>query len=294
MVSGTLHYFGFPDTAAQVAVVRHDPGARLRRGLLALAACWGLAALTVLVPIAHFVLVPGFFLLGIWLLVKRLGEDATIVSVAGDCPKCGERRGVPLPELAEAAPSVVGLGRGGQGPGGGLQCRRGGADLRVGVRRERRGPGPDLAGERGPGEVGDVPVGGKVRPGRLADPVEQAGDRVVVALARAAERRTTVGEPAFDVLEAAGAEQLGEHLVPVVRAGAQERVELALGEQHHLAELTQGHAQEVGDQVARLVEPVGEAAPADPVGVDDGLLDQHVGLLGGEPDATLLGALPLR
>ena len=211
-----------------------------------------------------------------------------------ECPKCGERRGVPLPELAEAAPSVVGLGRGGQGPGGGLQCRRGGADLLVGVRRERRGPGPDLAGERGPGEVGDVPVGGKVRAGRLADPVEQAGDRVVVPLARAAERRTTVGEPAFDVLEAAGAEKLGEHLVPVVRAGAQERVELALGEQHHLAELTQGHAQEVGDQVARLVEPVGEAAPADPVGVDDGLLDQHVGLLGGEPDATLLGALPLR
>ena len=89
---GTLHYFGFPATAAQVAVARHDPGARLRRGLLALGACWGLAALTILVPIAHFVLVPGLFLLGIWLLVKRLGADATIVSVAGDCPKCGERR----------------------------------------------------------------------------------------------------------------------------------------------------------------------------------------------------------
>jgi hypothetical protein len=89
---GTLHYFGFPATAAQIAVARHDPGARLKRGLLALGACWGLAALTVLVPIAHFVLVPGFFLLGIWLLVKRLGEDATIVSVEGDCPKCGERR----------------------------------------------------------------------------------------------------------------------------------------------------------------------------------------------------------
>ena len=89
---GTLHYFGFPDMPARVAVVRHDPGARLRRGLLALGACWGLAALTVLVPIAHFVLVPGFFLLGIGLLVKRLGEDATIVAVSGDCPKCGEPR----------------------------------------------------------------------------------------------------------------------------------------------------------------------------------------------------------
>ena len=90
--AGTLHFFGFPDTTARVVVLRHDPGARLKRGLLALAACWGLAALTILVPIAHFVLVPGFFLLGIWLLVKRLGEDATIVSVEGECPKCGEPR----------------------------------------------------------------------------------------------------------------------------------------------------------------------------------------------------------
>ena len=91
-LEGKLRFFGYPATRGVVAVARHDPGARLRRGLLALAACWGLAAVTILVPIAHFVLVPGFFLLGIWLLVKRLGEDATIDSVSGDCPKCGEPR----------------------------------------------------------------------------------------------------------------------------------------------------------------------------------------------------------
>ena len=91
-LEGKLRFFGYPATRAVVAVARHDPGARLRRGLLALAACWALAAVTILVPIAHFVLVPGFFLLGIWLLVKRLGEDATIDSVSGDCPKCGEPR----------------------------------------------------------------------------------------------------------------------------------------------------------------------------------------------------------
>src|SRR5688572_7533740 len=91
-LEGKLRFFGYPATRAVLAVARHDPGARLRRGLLALAACWGLAAVTILVPIAHFVLVPGFFLLGIWLLVKRLGEEATVVSVSGDCPKCGEPR----------------------------------------------------------------------------------------------------------------------------------------------------------------------------------------------------------
>ena len=89
---GTLHYFGFPDRPARVAVVRHDPGQRLRRALLALGACWGLAALTILVPIAHFVLVPGFFVLGIVLFLKRMAEDATIAGVEGVCPKCGEER----------------------------------------------------------------------------------------------------------------------------------------------------------------------------------------------------------
>ena len=88
----TLHYFGFPNTTATVHFVRHDPGARTRRAVLALLACWGLAAVTILVPIAHFILVPGFFLLGIFLFVKRLGEGATIVGVQGVCPYCKEER----------------------------------------------------------------------------------------------------------------------------------------------------------------------------------------------------------
>ena len=91
-IAGTLHFFGFPRTAATVRVRRHDHGARLRRALVALAACWGLAVLCVLIPIAHFVLVPGFFLLGIALFVRRLGEGATIVAVQGTCPKCAAPR----------------------------------------------------------------------------------------------------------------------------------------------------------------------------------------------------------
>ena len=87
--SGTLHAFGFPKTTVSVRIDRHDPGDRLKRGLMALAACWGLAAVAILVPIAHFVLVPGFFLLGIFLLVKRLGQAATIAAVRGPCPQCG-------------------------------------------------------------------------------------------------------------------------------------------------------------------------------------------------------------
>ena len=91
-VPATLHFFGFPDTTATVHFIRHDPGARTRRAVLALVACWALAALTILVPIAHFVLVPGFLVAGIVLFARRLREDATIVGVEGVCPYCKEQR----------------------------------------------------------------------------------------------------------------------------------------------------------------------------------------------------------
>ena len=87
-----LHFFGFPDTSATIHFVRHDPGARMRRAVLTLLACWALAAVTILVPIAHFVLVPGFFLAGIVLFVRRLREGETIVGVQGVCPYCKEER----------------------------------------------------------------------------------------------------------------------------------------------------------------------------------------------------------
>jgi hypothetical protein len=85
---GTLSFFGFADTRAQVAVVRHAHADRLKHAVLALAACWGIAALTVLIPIAHFVLVPAFFVLGIVLFAKKLGEHATFVGLTGTCPRC--------------------------------------------------------------------------------------------------------------------------------------------------------------------------------------------------------------
>jgi hypothetical protein len=87
-LEGTLHFFGFPDTAARVEIARHAHADRLKRAILTLAACWGIAALTVLIPIAHFVLVPSFFILGIVLFARRLGEHATFVGLTGTCPRC--------------------------------------------------------------------------------------------------------------------------------------------------------------------------------------------------------------
>jgi hypothetical protein len=83
-----LHFFGFPDTNAEIRVERHAQPDRVKRGLKALFACWGIAVLTVLIPIAHFVLVPAFLALGILLFTKRLREQASIVGLTGTCPRC--------------------------------------------------------------------------------------------------------------------------------------------------------------------------------------------------------------
>ena len=47
-----------------------------------------LACLTVLVPIAHFVLVPGFLIASIVFTIRRLTERRRIVRVHGRCPRC--------------------------------------------------------------------------------------------------------------------------------------------------------------------------------------------------------------
>lgn len=89
---GTLHFFGFTNTVARVGVERHAYAARFKRALLRLAACWGIGALCILIPIAHFVLVPAFAVLGIVLFFRALGERASIVSVEGSCPRCKSTR----------------------------------------------------------------------------------------------------------------------------------------------------------------------------------------------------------
>lgn len=92
VLPGELHLFGFPRAAAEVTVVRHSQAARLRRALLALAKFWGVGLLCVLIPIAHIVLVPTFFILGFVMAVRRFGEAASIVRVSGVCPRCAAPR----------------------------------------------------------------------------------------------------------------------------------------------------------------------------------------------------------
>jgi len=67
---------------------RWSPRARTLRGLRFLAFCWAMSVLCVLIPLAHFVLVPGFFIagpIGAWRLSR---QDRIILGGEGICPAC--------------------------------------------------------------------------------------------------------------------------------------------------------------------------------------------------------------
>ncbi len=85
----SLTYVGRPSTAAVMSVRHHARRERVGRALRTLGACWGLAIVTVLVPVLHFVLVPGLLIAGPLVALQRLRERMTVIGARGDCPGCG-------------------------------------------------------------------------------------------------------------------------------------------------------------------------------------------------------------
>lgn len=61
---------------------------RTRRALTRLFAFWGLAVVSILIPVFHFVLVPLFFLLAPFLARKTYKEEATLEACEIPCPEC--------------------------------------------------------------------------------------------------------------------------------------------------------------------------------------------------------------
>jgi DNA-directed RNA polymerase subunit RPC12/RpoP len=86
----TLAAFGRAETSGVLRVRLWPPRDRALRVLKGLLACWALAGLTVFIPIAHFVLVPGFFLGGIFLAARWSRQARTPVVAHGACPACGD------------------------------------------------------------------------------------------------------------------------------------------------------------------------------------------------------------
>jgi hypothetical protein len=83
-----LSLFDFPKTEAVVTVRHFDAGERTRRALQSGGVLFGLAVLSVFIPIAHFVLVPSFLVASIVFTMLRLKQARKIVRVHGRCPRC--------------------------------------------------------------------------------------------------------------------------------------------------------------------------------------------------------------
>jgi len=71
------------------------------RALKSLMGFWAIAALCVLIPIAHFILVPGFFVAGIIMASRRWKTDREGIDASGLCPACNNQICIKLDKNAE-------------------------------------------------------------------------------------------------------------------------------------------------------------------------------------------------
>jgi hypothetical protein len=88
-------YHGQP-TSGTVSIREFDRPERLRRAFAGLGKWWGVAVLSVFIPVAHFVLVPSFLAYGVWQFFQRLGTVELVVDARGTCPDCGAEQALEL------------------------------------------------------------------------------------------------------------------------------------------------------------------------------------------------------
>ena len=102
-----LSGFSRTPTRGEVTILMFDQRARVRRALLGLGQWWGIALVCVLIPVAHFVLVPSFFFYGIWRGVQRGRTAECPLPVRGVCPDCGAEQPLDLATRWYAPQQVV-------------------------------------------------------------------------------------------------------------------------------------------------------------------------------------------
>ncbi len=203
----------------------------------------------------------------------------------------------PLPRLGEPALQPVEFAGVGQVALGGVPGGLGGREAAVGDRQPFPGGG---AGEGGGFQhrVGQArlarrqlrQVHGAAR--GLLHPVGVGQQRGVPFAHPGLGAAAPFGEVLLDLGEPPGVEEPAEQLAACLRVGAQEAGELALGQQHDLAELLAAHPEELRDLLADLLVGAAEVLPS--TGLDVVLAQPGLRLVDGRADALLLGTLPGR
>jgi len=75
-------------TSARMQIVSFTPQEQKMRAIKALLTLWLIAALCVLIPIAHFILVPGFLIAGGIAAFRKWKLPAEGREASGECPDC--------------------------------------------------------------------------------------------------------------------------------------------------------------------------------------------------------------
>lgn len=88
----TLSGYRGPPTRGVVTIHEFNRAERWRRALTGLGTFWGVALLSVFVPVAHFLLVPSFVIYGLWQFFQRLGTAELASDARGTCPDCGKEQ----------------------------------------------------------------------------------------------------------------------------------------------------------------------------------------------------------
>jgi len=90
--SFAIHGYAAEPTHGSATVESFPRAVRLRRAVKGLATAWGLAVVSVFIPVAHLLLVPGFVIGGIVTFVLRARQPDRVRAVHGKCPDCGSEQ----------------------------------------------------------------------------------------------------------------------------------------------------------------------------------------------------------
>jgi len=91
-VSARVAYHDRVTDSATARIVVRTERQRLMTALRGGLGCWGLAVLSVFIPLGHFFLVPGFLIAGPVLFFRGLAESVTLKGAHGVCPMCGKEQ----------------------------------------------------------------------------------------------------------------------------------------------------------------------------------------------------------
>lgn len=83
-------------TIGQLHIATYTQQERTARALKMLAILWGIGLVTALIPLAHFVLVPGFLIAGPIVAYKRYQTAEHPSHAEGECPTCQQPSSINL------------------------------------------------------------------------------------------------------------------------------------------------------------------------------------------------------